>query len=207
MNIDRTAILTTVKTSSVAALGNATHTSRVSLLFWIKPSEVDPPREREQHDRNINHGHVCRSLCDGVVCVPSKQPANRDQLSGVRVLSRKVLRFLNMVRTYKKKTARGIIPIEQYESAMQAILHEKISIRDAATRYGVNFMTLHRYMKKKLALNVENRSKCLVGYATHRKIFNDAEEQELAKYTEGGRKDKTKKKKMWEQLKETYQVN
>ncbi|CAH2013872.1 unnamed protein product [Acanthoscelides obtectus] len=92
--------------------------------------------------------------------------------------------FLNMVRTYKKKTARGIIPIEQYESAMQAILQEKLSIRDAATRYGVNFMTLHRYMKRKLALNVENRSKCLVGYATHRKIFNDAEEQELAKYTE-----------------------
>ncbi|CAH1971878.1 unnamed protein product [Acanthoscelides obtectus] len=89
--------------------------------------------------------------------------------------------FLNMVRTYKKKTARGIIPIEQYESAMQAILQEKLSIRDGATRYGVNFMTLHRYMKRKLALNVENRSKCLVGYATHRKIFNDAEQQELAK--------------------------
>ncbi|CAH1961297.1 unnamed protein product [Acanthoscelides obtectus] len=72
-----------------------------------------------------------------------------------------------MVRTYKKKTARGIIPIEQYESAMQAILQEKLSIRDPATRYGVNFMTLHRYMKRKLALNVENRSKCLVGFPPH----------------------------------------
>lgn len=89
-----------------------------------------------------------------------------------------------MVRTYTKKTTRGIIPTEQFERAAKSVLQEHLSIRDAATRYEVNFMTLHRYMKRKSNLGAENSNKSLVGYATARKIFNNAEEEELAEYTE-----------------------
>nr|XP_023028779.1 jerky protein homolog-like [Leptinotarsa decemlineata] len=89
-----------------------------------------------------------------------------------------------MVRTYNKKTTRGIIPTEQFERAAQSVLQEHLSIRDAATRGEVNFMTLHRYMNRKSKLGVENSNKSLDGYATARKIFNNAEEEELAAYTE-----------------------
>lgn len=91
-----------------------------------------------------------------------------------------------MVRTYVKKTTRGDIPTEQFERAAQMVLQERVSIRDAAARYGVNFMTLHRYIKRKSAVTNINTdtNKRLVGYAKHRKIFNDAEEKELAEYTE-----------------------
>ncbi|CAH2003732.1 unnamed protein product [Acanthoscelides obtectus] len=94
-------------------------------------SDDDPDYEIEHdEDMDISSGEDDATIGSEQVLEPNRSGNERKR-------ENKYL-FLNTVRTYKKKTARGIIPIEQYESAMQAILQEKLSIRDAATRYGKN---------------------------------------------------------------------
>lgn len=86
-----------------------------------------------------------------------------------------------MVRTYKRKTTRGNVPVDDFQRASQAVREEKMSLRDAATRYGMNFMTLQRYIKK--SQSAENSNTIVkVGYTLHRKVFSDDQENELATY-------------------------
>jgi transposase len=56
-----------------------------------------------------------------------------------------------------------------------------MSIRAAADRFGINFMTLYRYVKKS-KLAPDNPPS--VGYAKPSKIFTQQQEEELAEYVE-----------------------
>lgn len=87
-----------------------------------------------------------------------------------------------MVRTYQRKTNRGKTSVEVFQEAANLVINDKMSIRDAASRRGINFMTLHRYIKK-LKANPLNTT-ISVGYAKPSKVFSDEEEHELAKYVE-----------------------
>ncbi|KAF2883613.1 hypothetical protein ILUMI_22563 [Ignelater luminosus] len=86
-----------------------------------------------------------------------------------------------MVRTYKRRTTRGNIPVEVFQRAAQAVRKEKISMRKAATRYGVNFMTLNSYIRKRSAAGNSNNV-FTVCYTLHRKVFTKDQEEELAAY-------------------------
>lgn len=87
-----------------------------------------------------------------------------------------------MVRTYKRKTERGYISKDVFEQARNAVSQEKISIRTAADRYGINFMTLFRYIKKRGVS--EDAANVSIGYAKPSQVFTDEQEEELSKYAE-----------------------
>ncbi|KAF2879455.1 hypothetical protein ILUMI_26716 [Ignelater luminosus] len=67
-----------------------------------------------------------------------------------------------MVRTYKRKSTGDNISVEVFQRAAQAVQEEKIPMRDAAARYGVNFMTLNRYIRKSSA--AENSNNVVIHY-------------------------------------------
>ncbi|KAB0790097.1 hypothetical protein PPYR_15584 [Photinus pyralis] len=87
-----------------------------------------------------------------------------------------------MVRDYKRKTDRGNTPAEVFQSAAHAITQENLSIRNAAERYNIIFMTLHRYVKRSRLQENNDGGATHVGYTSHRKIFTDNQEVELANY-------------------------
>jgi transposase len=74
---------------------------------------------------------------------------------------------------YKRKTTRRETPIAAFQQAAKAISQEKMSIRAAADRFGINFMTLYRYVKKS-KLAPDNPPS--VGYAKPSKIFTQQQE-------------------------------
>lgn len=87
-----------------------------------------------------------------------------------------------MVRTYKRKTSRGTTSREVFEQASNLVLNGNLSLRDAANSHDINFMTLHRYIKKR-NLNPGN-DRLAIGYAKPSKVFSDMQEQELGTYVE-----------------------
>ncbi|KAG5882288.1 hypothetical protein JTB14_006950 [Gonioctena quinquepunctata] len=87
-----------------------------------------------------------------------------------------------MVGNYKKKTDRETKPFRIFKQAAHEIAEKRIFIRDAANRYGINFMTLHRYLKKKRAY--PDGARISIGYAAHSRMFSDQQEIELSNYTE-----------------------
>lgn len=52
------------------------------------------------------------------------------------------------MRNYKKKTDRGTIPKETYAEAANEVLSGFSSLRKAAQKYNINFMTLQRFCKR-----------------------------------------------------------
>lgn len=52
------------------------------------------------------------------------------------------------MRNYKKKTNRGEVPKEVYVAAAREIMEENKHLRPVADKYGINFMTLQRYVKR-----------------------------------------------------------
>ena len=52
-----------------------------------------------------------------------------------------------MVRNYKRKTNRGELPKERFNSAISSV-KEGLSIRKAADLHGINYWTLARYLRK-----------------------------------------------------------
>lgn len=84
-----------------------------------------------------------------------------------------------MVRTYVKKTSRGSTPIDVYELAAKDVLENKLSIREAAKNHSINFMTLHRFIKKLKQGDEVNKT---VGYVKSRQVFNNEQEEQIAKY-------------------------
>lgn len=53
-----------------------------------------------------------------------------------------------MVRNYKRKTKMSEAPQEIYDNAVTDVIDNNMSLRKAAQKYGINFMTLQRYKKK-----------------------------------------------------------
>lgn len=92
-----------------------------------------------------------------------------------------------MVRTYKRKTERGVSQ-DVLERASHEVIDMNQHLRPVAEAYGVDKMTLHRYCKKKRELAAAGVSseisglqmKC--GYARSRQLFSDSEESELVTY-------------------------
>lgn len=58
--------------------------------------------------------------------------------------------IIKMVRTYIKKTDRGQVPENVYKQAADEVISKENSLRKAAEKYDINFMTLQRYIKKKI---------------------------------------------------------
>lgn len=89
------------------------------------------------------------------------------------------------MRSYKRKTERGIIPHDLYAKAAEDVIKNNFSLRQAAEKHSVKLMTLQRYVKKLKLFNEQSgqRSGCKpkTGYLT-RKIFNDDEEEALVSY-------------------------
>lgn len=52
------------------------------------------------------------------------------------------------MRAYKRKTQRGTASVESYEAAASDVRAGNLSLRKAANKCSVNFMSLQRYMKK-----------------------------------------------------------
>lgn len=52
------------------------------------------------------------------------------------------------MRNYKKKTDRGNTPKETYIEAAKEVLIGSCSLRKAAQKYNINFMTLQRFCKR-----------------------------------------------------------
>ena len=77
-----------------------------------------------------------------------------------------------MVRTYIKKTDRGQIPENVFRQAADEVTSNQYSLRKAAEKYDINFMTLQRYIKKKSKPNL-GKNCTLLGYAKPRQIFSD----------------------------------
>lgn len=82
----------------------------------------------------------------------------------------------------KKKTSRGESNISDYRNAYEEIKKGK-SIRAAETQFGLCHVSLMRYKRKReVASSDTNGESVRMGYIAHNRVFNDDQEQELAKY-------------------------
>jgi len=86
-----------------------------------------------------------------------------------------------MVRNYIKRTNRGTISEDIYKNAAAEVSSKESSLRNAAEKYQINFMTLQRYIKKQSNLPLKPYCK-LVGYAKNKQIFSDELESTLSNY-------------------------
>lgn len=78
-----------------------------------------------------------------------------------------------MVRNYKRKTNRAEVNPDLYKMAANDVVSKKLSLRKAAEKYKLNFMSLQRYIKR------DNQQ---VGYIRPRQIFSDELETRLEEY-------------------------
>lgn len=89
-----------------------------------------------------------------------------------------------MPRKRIRKTSRGESDILSYNNAYDEV-KLGASLRQAAEKYGVNYVSLLRYKRKMEAANeddqgqVENVS---MGYVAHNRVFSEDQERQLAKY-------------------------
>lgn len=87
-----------------------------------------------------------------------------------------------MPRKRVKKTARGQIDISRYKDAYDD-LKAGGSLRTTAEKYGVNYVSLLRYKRKRdLANGEEEQENVKMGYVAHNRVFNEHQERELSKY-------------------------
>ena len=61
--------------------------------------------------------------------------------------------FTGIMRKYKKKTDRGNTPKETFAEAAKKVLNGTCSLRKAAERHNINFMTLQRFCKRLQKIN------------------------------------------------------
>jgi hypothetical protein len=52
------------------------------------------------------------------------------------------------MRSYKRKTERGTVPVETYMEGAKEVLATACSLRKASAKYSVNFMTLQIFCKR-----------------------------------------------------------
>ncbi|KAE9542285.1 hypothetical protein AGLY_003412 [Aphis glycines] len=86
-----------------------------------------------------------------------------------------------MVRNYIKKTNRGTVSEDIYKNAAAEVLSKVSSLRNAAEKYEINFMTLQRYIKRQSNLPLKPNCK-LVDYAKYKQIFLDELKSTLSNY-------------------------
>lgn len=89
-----------------------------------------------------------------------------------------------MPRRYKRKsTAKVRTPInsESLKKAVACVLNENASLKGTAKQYGINVMTLKRYVRAKKANPTSSNISYTSDY-TKCKVFNDAEEISLKEY-------------------------
>jgi len=82
-------------------------------------------------------------------------------------------------RMSKRKTDRGKVPLSSFQAAAQDVNVQKLSIRESAEKHDIDRMTLTRYLKK---INEKGPSQATMGYSSHRKIFSDEMEIDLARH-------------------------
>jgi len=71
---------------------------------------------------------------------------------------------------------------DELDAAADKVMSGLMSLRKAANAFNINFMTLHRHVKKLKAAKEGNIDpvRVQVGYAKPRKLFNQDQEKELA---------------------------
>lgn len=78
-----------------------------------------------------------------------------------------------MVRNYKRKTNRAEVDLDRYKMAADEVNKQKMSLRKAAEKHKINFMSLQRFIK---------RGTEQAGYVRPRQIFSDEQEAKLEEY-------------------------
>ena len=89
-----------------------------------------------------------------------------------------------MPRKRIRKTLRGESDIMLYKNAYDEV-KLGVSLRRAAEKYGVNYVSLLRYKRKIDAVNDDDHEQVQnvrMGYVAHNKVFNEDQERQLAKY-------------------------
>lgn len=93
--------------------------------------------------------------------------------------------FTEKPRHYKKKstikTKRIPVNSENLKKAVACVINENASLKGTAKRYGINVMTLKRYVRTKKA-NLTDSDISYTSDYTKRKVFNDKEEDLLKEY-------------------------
>lgn len=86
-----------------------------------------------------------------------------------------------MPRQRVRKTTRGQNDISLYKNAYVEVKSGK-SLRSAAEMYGVNYVSLLRYVKKRDQAEGEKAENVNMGYVAPNKVFSEEQERELSKY-------------------------
>ncbi|KAL4719587.1 hypothetical protein ACJJTC_010640 [Scirpophaga incertulas] len=89
-----------------------------------------------------------------------------------------------MPRKRVRKTSRGESDLLLYKNAYEEV---KIgtSLRRAAEKYGINYVSLLRYKRKRDAANEDDQDQeetIRMGYVAHNRVFTDDQERQLSKY-------------------------
>lgn len=89
-----------------------------------------------------------------------------------------------MPRKRVRKTSRGESDLLLYKNAYEEV---KIgtSLRRAAEKYGINYVSLLRYKRKRDAANKDDQDQeetVRMGYVAHNRVFTDDQERQLSKY-------------------------
>lgn len=86
-----------------------------------------------------------------------------------------------MARGRKRKTNKGTFSSGQMATAINLVITDKLSLRQAAERTGLKYQTLHRYVKKTKTADDRDDIRLTPNYAC-RKIFTDDQEKAIAQY-------------------------
>lgn len=90
--------------------------------------------------------------------------------------------YYRMPNNYKRKTDKGTSSVEIYDLAFEEVQFRGKSLRDAASSYNLNYMSLSRYIKKKVAYQANPVGEApSMGYASPT-IFTEKEEKILSDY-------------------------
>nr|CAI5860219.1 unnamed protein product [Callosobruchus analis] len=89
-----------------------------------------------------------------------------------------------MPRKRMRRTSRGENNIVLYRNAYDE-LKLGVSLRRSAQTYGVNYVFLLRYKRKRDAVNDDNQAQVedvIMGYVAHNRVFSEHQEHTLASY-------------------------
>ncbi|XP_045467021.1 uncharacterized protein LOC123675629 isoform X1 [Harmonia axyridis] len=86
-----------------------------------------------------------------------------------------------MPRQRVKTSVRGQSDISQYMEAYDE-LKTGMSLRRAAEKYNINYVSLLRYKRKREANKDESNKSTSMGYNAHNRVFTDSQEKSLTTY-------------------------
>ncbi|KAK9871778.1 hypothetical protein WA026_014233 [Henosepilachna vigintioctopunctata] len=93
-------------------------------------------------------------------------------------LPERIIRYIKMIRTYKKKSSRGSWSVESMKHAIVAVLGKSAGYRKAAQLHGVPQTTLERHVAKIRKGEVSLYS----APGNFKPVFSKQEEEELVRY-------------------------